>query len=88
MNFFTKAGECNQHQNEAPKCPFTSVETAVNALKMHPRFIALQQSDRGSKERKKIIKELSIAFHPDKLKQMGCDMEFGQEAMVLLNDFR
>ena len=56
-----------RQQQGKPTCPFKSSEHALKELKMRPDWIRLQQTDRYSKERKKLIKELSKKMHPDKL---------------------
>ena len=40
------------------------------------------------KSRKKIIKELSFEYHPDKIQAQGCPQAFGHPALTILNSYR
>ena len=70
------------------KCPFKSVDHAIAQLKTRPEWTKLQSADRYSKDRKKLIKELSKTLHPDKLIALGCPKEYGDAVMKLVNSMR
>ena len=84
----TFVGSCIQKKTGDKDCPFTSKEHAISELKLHPEWIKLQQADRCSKERKSIIRQLSIKLHPDKMHALGCPIDYGHEAILLLNSMR
>ena len=88
-SFFS--GSCTQKQEgaAAPKlCPFKSVDHAIQETKVRPEWIKLQQADRYSKERKELIKKLSLQLHPDMLTSLGCPAEYGNALMKLVSSMR
>lgn len=89
-NFFFP-GSCTQtpqSSSKRPGCPFKSVDHAMQELRLRPEWIQLQQQDRYSKARKKLINELSRTLHPDKLTAQGCPPEYGDGIMKELNSMR
>lgn len=86
-DIFSSQEECNRvEKTQKVKCPFKSAEEAVKNLKLHPMFGKLEHAK--SRERKKILNELSLLFHPDKIMSKGCPHEYGYQAMIELNKFR
>jgi hypothetical protein len=84
---FSTVQACRKVQETQTGCPFKSAGDAVRALSLHPQFILLQKSKEKSKERRKIIRDLSLLFHPDKMSQSGCPSEFGLEAIKEINSY-
>lgn len=80
--------QAKKRQGGKPSCPFKSTEHALKELKMRPEWIKLQRADRYSKERSKLIKELSRKMHPDKLVALGCPSEYGDALMQAVNSMR
>jgi hypothetical protein len=85
--FFSSVQACRKVQETQKGCPFKSADDAVRALSLHPQFISLQKSKERSKERRKIIRDLSLLFHPDKMALSGCPSEFGLEAIKEINSY-
>ena len=89
--FETNHFECPKPtRNSARKkvCPFVTSQHVLMEVKLLPPWIELQKSDRGSKERKNLLKQLLKQFHPDKIRSMGCPPTFGEDVTVLLNSYR
>lgn len=69
-------------------CPFANADNALEQFKLNKKWIELQRSSINSDARKQIIKELSLQFHPDKMKQHGCPPNYGDKVMAILNEKR
>ena len=86
-------GECRGNNVKPAKetaltCPFPSADHACQQIKLHPAWIKLQKTDRGSSDRRQMIKELSLKFHPDRMFRLGCPQHYGTGILQLVNSYR
>jgi hypothetical protein len=87
FNYQDSENHSNKKQKQI-KCPFTSAAHALEQFILNRKWIELQRSSIASDLRKQILKELSLQFHPDKIKQFGCPEQYGEKIMVLINEKR
>ena len=77
----------NAKSQQGTKCPFISPMHVLSEMKKHPAWSKISHT-MNKRERKKLLNELSVFFHPDKMSSKGCPQQYGEEALKLLNSLR
>ena len=68
------------------QCPFDSEADALRTLRSFPKWSNLQSM--SGREKRKILAELSLLFHPDKMISINCHQSFGNNALIEINKQR
>jgi hypothetical protein len=64
-------------------CPFRSPEDALLAMQSYPQYTDMHSL--STDKRKRLLSDLSLHFHPDKMASSHCPAEYGNAAIIELN---